>query len=423
METIGEYKVHNIFCIATSALRDAPNRRDFIGLVRKNLGLSIKIIDGDKEAFYGAIATLNLLPIEDGITVDIGGGSTDMALLKGGRVVATHSMDLGTVRLSELRASRGEEYIRAYIAEKLSSIPDSFVCETVIGIGGTLRALSKAIMKKNSYPFDKLHAFRYSIEDETEFIERVSQSPIEELPKLNIKKSRYDTIREGASIFSAILPILGAKSVITSGAGIREGVFLSHILRNDSLRFPKETNPSIRSICDRLDPLKLPGGKKISMGKRLFDLLSDRFGGDDEEKRLLTDALRISAVGRLLTIYKEHLHAFYIASQELNYGYTHSQMLTIAIMLRSGGKDIYHKPFFKEYRNLLPAKKKINWMTFIYILTVSIAENAPHTDIVFSIDGDTLILSSDTPTYLLEEALESIEIPEGMQMEISAPSE
>lgn len=51
-----------IFCVATSALRDAPNAGEFLARARAEAGVSIKVIEGEKEAFYGAIATLNLLP-------------------------------------------------------------------------------------------------------------------------------------------------------------------------------------------------------------------------------------------------------------------------------------------------------------------------------------------------------------------------
>ncbi len=70
------YNARKILCVATSAVRDAPNKSEFLSLVRQKLNLNIKVIDGSKEAYYGAVAALNMLKIEDGITVDIGGGST-----------------------------------------------------------------------------------------------------------------------------------------------------------------------------------------------------------------------------------------------------------------------------------------------------------------------------------------------------------
>ncbi len=102
LNTIKKHEAKKILCIATSAIRDAPNGDLFISWIKRERGLSIKIIDGKKEAMYGAIAASNLLPIDEGITIDIGGGSSDMALMYKGNIIDTYSLNLGTVRLKEL---------------------------------------------------------------------------------------------------------------------------------------------------------------------------------------------------------------------------------------------------------------------------------------------------------------------------------
>ena len=95
-------KARKILAVATSAVRDAPNKNIFLSKVKKELGLKIKVINGDKEAFFGAVAASNLLPYENGITIDIGGGSTEFALIQNKKVIDKISLKLGTVRLKEL---------------------------------------------------------------------------------------------------------------------------------------------------------------------------------------------------------------------------------------------------------------------------------------------------------------------------------
>jgi exopolyphosphatase/guanosine-5'-triphosphate,3'-diphosphate pyrophosphatase len=62
IHTINKYQAKKTLCVATSALRDAPNGKIFTTWIKKELGLSIKIIYGKQEAIYGAIAANNLLP-------------------------------------------------------------------------------------------------------------------------------------------------------------------------------------------------------------------------------------------------------------------------------------------------------------------------------------------------------------------------
>jgi exopolyphosphatase/guanosine-5'-triphosphate,3'-diphosphate pyrophosphatase len=95
-------KVRKILAVATSAVRDAPNRSDFLLRVRKELGINIKVIDGEKEAFFGGVAAANLLYEKNGVTIDIGGGSTELAVIENKKITKTISLNLGTVRLKEL---------------------------------------------------------------------------------------------------------------------------------------------------------------------------------------------------------------------------------------------------------------------------------------------------------------------------------
>jgi exopolyphosphatase/guanosine-5'-triphosphate,3'-diphosphate pyrophosphatase len=419
--TLREYKVRKVHCVATSALRDAPNRQEFLRLVRERLGLKIRVIDGTREAAYGAVAALNLLPIRDAVTVDIGGGSTDLALIRNGKIVTTHSLDLGTVRIKELFTDSGRppKEAKRYIRERLQALPESFRGPLAVSIGGSGRALARGIMLRNDYPFDKIHAFRYSLKKEREYLESITRAELQELPELQIKKNRFDTIREGTLIFLEVLRHLDAKEVLTSGVGVREGVFLSDLLRNDALRFPHGVNPSLRSIKDRFDLLKLPEGNKQRIGKKLFDTLAPRFDATPEHRRLLHDALSLSNIGKMLTIYKEHQHAFYIAMQELNFGYTHSQMLTIALLMRSKGDNLYYKPLFRRYKKLLPSKETVKWLCFAYTLTLILHENSSRAEIDFRWEEErTLRILSDRPLYLAHESIANMETPAGISIKL-----
>ncbi|MDP1784520.1 MAG: Ppx/GppA family phosphatase, partial [Sulfuricurvum sp.] len=71
------FKARKILCVATSALRDAPNASEFIARIRREHALSIKVIDGEREAYLGGMACANLLPPMDAISVDVGGGSSE----------------------------------------------------------------------------------------------------------------------------------------------------------------------------------------------------------------------------------------------------------------------------------------------------------------------------------------------------------
>ena len=183
-------KVRKTLCVATSALRDAPNKKEFLSRVKSKLKLNIRVIDGEREAYFGAVACANLLPSqENALSIDIGGGSTEFSSINGNNVTNTLSLDLGTVRLKELFFDNNKiDEAVTYIDERLEAL-NNLESSILIGIGGTFRAISTAIMAQHNYPLNKVHAFEYSASDFITYIESILKASDKKLKQLGIKKA------------------------------------------------------------------------------------------------------------------------------------------------------------------------------------------------------------------------------------------
>ncbi len=419
-ETIEKYQVYKTICVATSALRDAPNQKEFVEWIERDLGLVISVIDGKREARYGAISAINLLPIEDAITIDIGGGSSDLALIKDGQIIDTYSLNLGTVRLKELFFDKKldlnytNKLAKEYIQNELKQLPKHFTNKLAVGIGGTARTLSKGIMKKSNYPFDKLHAFTYRVKEYKEYFTNIHLSSAKNLKHFNIKKNRFDTIREGTLIFTQILSHIEAKEVISSAVGVREGVFLEELLKDSNQKFPNIINPSIRSILDRFKPLiniEIECKFKLNLASQLYDIFKQYIEDKESYKKELLYALEISNIGKTLNIYKSNEHAFYIATQELNYSFKHQQILLISLLLLMDKKELINRDFFREYSSLLPKKEILLWLSFIYSLTTILHKVSNRIDIKFKYKNQTLYILSNKSLYLAKEKIKALQKP------------
>lgn len=421
VQTIEEFKVTKVIAVATSALRDAPNKKLFIDRIADELGLHIDIIHGKEEALYGAIAANNLLPITEGITIDIGGGSSDMALIKEGKIIETFSLDLGTVRLKELFFDKQAEIsaVKTYITTILQGLPKSFHAPTAIGIGGTTRTLAKAIIQKEHYPLNKLHAFCYDIQIQDPYFQEIIHAKTSHLKTLHIKANRHDTIREGTLIFSEILNHIGAKQVMTSGVGVREGVYLRHKLRNPPYALPENNNPSARSIRDRFDILSMPHGNKKEIAQTLYTLFSTKLDRSNKYSSLFQTLVALSDIGKVLTVYHKDRYASYIAMQELNYGFTHEEMVLVSLLLYSKPKRGYHKALYQQYKMLLPPKNTVKWLAFLYSLTLILHQNSSNAKYRFDLQKGTLSIASDKTLYLATEAIEELKKPEKLKIELS----
>ncbi|MCI5968481.1 Ppx/GppA phosphatase family protein [Helicobacter sp.] len=406
------HKARKILCVATSAVRDAPNKSDFLKLARK-IGLNIKVISGEQEAYFGALSALNLLPYASGISIDIGGGSTECALIENHKIIDKASLDIGTIRLKELFFDKNDLIgAKDFVQNALYKLPSHFHHKRIFGIGGTARALSKTIQKRIQYPINTLHAFEYDFFAHAEFFRTIYCTKPSELPKLGIKEDRIDSIQGGALIFHLSLLHFGAENVVTSGVGIREGVFLNDLLRNENGHFPPNFNPSVRNLKDRFQKNTAQSNAQKLLAMRLFSTQENLALIPPTYKKHLSISAELCNIGIALNFYEKSYHSDYILLNALSYGLTHQERLLIATLVRYASKKI---PESLPYLELLPNLKTLQILSFFVGLSEILSQNEnPHDFhfILFSgLNGYTLQITHPSISYLVQEKLKKLTLP------------
>ena len=412
-------KSRKILCVATSALRDAPNAKDFISKVKKNLNLSIKIIDGKKEAYLGAVATSNLLFNNDFISMDIGGGSTEFALVNDNNIKETISLDIGTVRLEELYF-KNNDYIgaKAYILEQLKNLNDNFqIIKTLVVLGGTARSLSRLIIKKQNHPIDVLHGFTYNYNTNKKLFTKILQcNSNQEFKELGIRKDRFDTIKAGTFIFHTILEYLQIKDVVTSGVGVREGLYLTDLLRTSNNKFPSNFNISVRSLLDRFtfdNKQTAYLGNNVS---KLFEILKPLHNLPSNYKSSLVISSKLQQIGLSLNFYKNSEHSSNFILNGLNYGFSHEQRVLIATIIRYSKKELPQITQIEEFKDLLPDIKTLQWLSYIYSLNKILNSEFLRYPFKYTLENDVFTIFSSKKHYIIKRALKKLKKPEDFKL-------
>ena len=405
------FKARKTLCVATSALRDAPNKKDFLNRVKKALKLNIKIINGEREAYLGGIACANLLPQQkNALSIDIGGGSTEFCIINDKDIDKTISLNLGTVRLKELFFDNNkiDEAIE-YIDSKLKSL-DDINTSTLIGIGGTFRAISTAIMSNTNYPLDKLHAYRYSKEAFGDFISDVLKADEKQMKKLGIKSDRFDVIKPGALILQRVLKKISIKQLVTSGVGIREGVYLSDLLRNSKDKFPTNYNTSVRYLIDAHILEKSFSNQLNALSKKIFDATYKHLDIDKKYRKDFTTAAKLYPIGSSIHFYSKHKHSYYLIQNALEYGFTHEQIISIATLVRYAKRKLPSSEHVQKYNILLPKEKTLNSLSYLLSLTIALLSHRPR-NIDFKCDfkDGVLKIESKSNLYLSKEAVNKLD--------------
>lgn len=229
LHLFSEYGVEEVKALATSAMRDARNSSILVDQIEKTTGITIGPIPGSEEArliFHAVTSELDLSK-QNAVLIDIGGGSTEITLVKKGELLAAQSFNVGTVRLvryserSELDVRIGLhiQKIMRFIA--LYFRPDQI--DAVVGTGGNLRRIGKIrrkILRKSSE--ECLYGEVAHMAD-TLF----SMSFIDRVRTLELDPNRADVILPATMLVKGIMEGLQAKKILLPKVGLKEGIILS----------------------------------------------------------------------------------------------------------------------------------------------------------------------------------------------------
>lgn len=414
-----KYTARKLLCVATSAVRDAPNRAEFLHRARKESGIKIKVIDGAKEAWYGGLACANLSHRKSGITIDIGGGSTECAIIENGDIKEVISLHLGTIRLKELFFDRKSlDEAKQFVKQELQKIPQHFTHDNIFGIGGTIRALAKITSRQRKYPIKTIHGYEIAIKDAKSFIQTIYKAKEEDLGGLGVSLDRRDNIRSGALIFSMLLEHFGAKCITASGVGVREGVFLADMLRTQKYRFPQGIYPSLIALQDRFK-VRTKWGKSIAKeANAIFDALASVHRLDESNKRYLHIVSQLCDVGGFLNFYGRTDHGAYFLLHGLDYGFSHTDRAVLCLLLEYINKRIPKDDAIAHITDIMPPIEHLQWLSFILSLAYALCLTGDHC-LQYSFENNTLFITADSKLVLARESIAHITPPAQLSVIIS----
>ncbi|MCW2787188.1 MAG: Ppx/GppA family phosphatase [Marmoricola sp.] len=222
------------FC-ATSAARDAVNADEFVLGVRERVGVTPEVIDGDVEArasFDGAtrVLTGGTAPF---LVLDIGGGSTELILgAADGTVTAAHSLDIGSVRLTErhLRddpptAAQVEALIADVDAVLDTCVIDPGAAATVVGVAGTVTTVAAGVLGLSAYDRSRIHLAELDVAAVRATISALIGMSVAERVALGyVHPGRADVIGAGALILDRILVRTSVSTLTVSESDILDGI-------------------------------------------------------------------------------------------------------------------------------------------------------------------------------------------------------
>jgi exopolyphosphatase / guanosine-5'-triphosphate,3'-diphosphate pyrophosphatase len=230
--------VNAVVVVATSAVRDAANRKDFIDRVKCEAGFKVELISGEEEARRTILGIRAGLPydVTDVLALDIGGGSTEFILDQPEQPPIIRSIDIGVVRLCERLfhhdppINKEVQQARKWVERETKAAVagmGNYQTATFVGTAGTITSLAAMAQKLSTYEPARIHNYRLQLESIQQLEHTLlSRKKADRVGLPGLENGREEVIAAGAIIIRTIMETLGMSSVLVSDLGLREGVLI-----------------------------------------------------------------------------------------------------------------------------------------------------------------------------------------------------
>jgi exopolyphosphatase / guanosine-5'-triphosphate,3'-diphosphate pyrophosphatase len=412
--TMDSVKVDRYRAVATSACREAKNADVFVERAEREAGVHVEVIEGLEEARLVQIAVRERLNLEGktAVLIDIGGGSTEVTLMRNLVPVFSRSLPVGTVRLIEAFLDGGggrlddvklqllNEYIERVSADAVQELLEA--CDgridSVVGTGGNIETLADLAPLPLAFPESRA----IEVRSMNQLLGDLTSLSVEErIQRFSLRPDRADTIVPATKILALISGRLGNESILAPGVGLKEGVLVdlatNHFLPRD---FGEEA-ASVRDACVRLGRRyqfdEAHGHVVAGFTLGLFDDLSKLHGLEPRDRVLLLAAALLHDVGDFVRYEGHHKHSHYIIAHSDIMGLTPAERELVANVARYHRKSppsLEHENFRALSRE---ARAKVKMMAAI--LRLGDALDREHRGVVTNVrarvEGSTLFLDVD----------------------------
>ncbi len=404
-------RVHDtdrVIPVATAAVRDAANQAAFLAKVEAATNLHFSVLSGDEEATYDYLGVINTLPLKDFLLIDTGGGSTELALVKGGELLKTVSLRLGAVTLTETFFPDYEvkpETLREALSEiraQLLALPwiDEAEGLPIVGVGGTLRSLAKIDKYRLRLPLDRIHGYTLSNDEVFDMIDEILSLPLKKRRKIKgISSDRAEVIAGGLLPLRALLDVVESPLFMVSGNGLREGLF-HEVLQE---QFPDDRpllERSLSNLAKRYEVNETHSSHVHHLSRRLLTGLRQEADFFDNSEELLLAAATLHDTGMFVDYYDHHKHSFYLTLNSDLEGLSHEDLVKVAFMVGRHRPDRKLRESWRQYRHYLDrdSYEKVKRLATLLMMAEKLdrSEDSVVHDIAVKVKKKSVILTLKT---------------------------
>ncbi len=347
--------VDRLRAVATSAVREARNGSAFVRRLRRETGLSIKVISGPEEARLIFRAARHALGLDGGphLLVDVGGGSVELVLVRDGRPLWLRSVPLGAARLSErfftsdpprpAQIRQLERHLARTLGPLLADARHAGTIDAV-GTSGTINTLVAMARAGRGEDVGRLHGGRATATELARLRRRLLARGAErraELPGIDAK--RVDLMPAAAVLVDFVLSRVGARELVACTWALREGVLLdlARLERGPAQGPAAGRRRRIGALVARFAGDRAAHARQVArLALALFDGIAAELGLPASGRDLLEYAALLHDLGHAVDHDRHHRHTYYLIRNADLLGFDPLEVEVIAQVARGHRKQI-----------------------------------------------------------------------------------
>ncbi|WP_203362154.1 Ppx/GppA family phosphatase [Bacillus sp. REN10] len=341
-EILDSYDVGEVDCTATAAVRQASNREAVLKEIKEETGFHIRILSGKEEAYYGFMAVTQTVDLDCGLTIDIGGASTEITYFENRQLIESHSFPFGAVTLKEqfLKGSgmseREQAEISSYIKDQFARF--SWIQNkegSIVSIGGSGRNLANVDQIKRKYPSLGVHGYKMPIETIAELRNELSNMSYEELEKVDgLSRERADLILPALEVFYQLLLHAQSKQMIVSSRGLRDGVIMEKLLKNKARTKLEVKEQGTNRLLHSYQTNEYSSQQMAMLAQQLIQQMKEKkvLHINKEDEFIVRQAALLFYVGEYISSSSKGLNTFYLLTNSIFDGYSHKEKVKISVV-------------------------------------------------------------------------------------------
>ena len=346
MKQIADAHSAVIAAVATSAVREATNRDEFLTAVRESVGIEIEVVSGAEEARLIQLGVSRSLDLRNDVTltIDIGGGSTEFCISNRGRIEFAQSVKMGAVRMTDAFMPGGvisdaairklRSKVRSALAPLAHDIASIGFTRVVVS-SGTSETMARIVAshREKVLPLN-FNGFSFSNDELNRAVAVIlnEREPQQRRAIAGMDPKRADIIAAGSIILDEIARALKIRQLEYSDFALREGVLVDaaqrlHIM--DAELSDAGYHSALR-LAERCSVDLAHGEHVAQLGIELLHSIAKHYEVDTSLERLVRAAGLLTRAGNAISYSRYHLHSYYIIRNADLVGFTDDEVEVIA---------------------------------------------------------------------------------------------